>query len=227
MGLTDTLRAQAGPLPVWAWGAVVIGGFAVYKIVSGSSGGSSSSSGTGTSSNGGSLPSSGILDTGVGGQTIQNISNPAPDWKTIFAGVRARVARIQSYKDAIAALNARIAKLKAIPAGRRTAAQKTALAAAEAQLKKDKDLLASAEAALSSYEAGINSGSGGSAASGVAASVQTTTSQIAAPSVAVDFTSRFGASSGGYKILPGTMTPPTFTSQQASGATKTAPTTGR
>lgn len=43
MGVGETLTRPVGPLPVWGWAAVGVGGFVVYRVVRGGIGGSSSS----------------------------------------------------------------------------------------------------------------------------------------------------------------------------------------
>lgn len=39
MALTDTLTRPVGPLPLWGWGAVGVGGFLVYRVVRGGTSG--------------------------------------------------------------------------------------------------------------------------------------------------------------------------------------------
>jgi len=204
MALTDTIRQPVGPLPLWGWLVVGAGGFMVFKVVRGSS----SSSGGSTSPVATASP---ITDTGVGGQTIQNTSvNPVS--QSVLDKLVGYAKSIQHYTDAVSTLKAAIKKLQAIPANKRTQAQKNALAHDLVLLANNEAALKKYQDDLAAYEQGLITGSGGSSGQGAAISTQSTTSQLNAPNLSTDITTRF------QPVMGIASTPPNITGLSSVGS---------
>lgn len=190
MGLGDTLHAQVGPLPLWGWAAVGVGGFVVYRVIRTPNTTSQLGDTTATG------VSSPITDTGVGGQTItQNL----PITTDILSKINALVARVQTLKDDITRLTKRITYLKSLKS--LTTAQQKELKTDQSLLAADKSKLATAQKELTAYESGLIGGSGGS---GILYPLSTS-NQINAPSLASDLTLR------PQSLAQANSTPPTLT----------------
>lgn len=92
------LTRKLGPLPVWGWGGVVIGGIVVYKIAGGGSGASSGGAplpgftggGGGANGGGGGGGFTGGSDGASGGVIDDNPADPTPisePWYAVIPGV--------------------------------------------------------------------------------------------------------------------------------------------
>jgi len=72
-GLKEKITQPIGPLPAWGWVAAIVGGYFVYKFISGRSGGTTNSTAAGSAGSAGALDSSIAINNLT--QTIKDLIN--------------------------------------------------------------------------------------------------------------------------------------------------------